>query len=92
LPDTFYVAHQGRVHTLVVERGFEVAGYQCPGCGYVGAEPVSTCPFCGGKPEAVSDAVNRVMRKVMESGGKAETVAPSEILAKAGRIGAVLRY
>ena len=92
LADTFYNAHQGRVHTLVLERGFEVDGYLCPGCGYVSSEPITKCPFCGGKPEAVAGAVNRVVQKVIQSGGKVETVAVNEALAKAGHIGAILRY
>jgi peptide subunit release factor 1 (eRF1) len=92
LADTFYVAHQGRVHTLVLERGFETNGYLCDGCGYVSAEPITKCPFCGGKPHAIEGAVNRVVEKVIESGGKVETVAANEALAKAGHVGAILRY
>ena len=92
LADTFYNAHQGRVHTLVLERGFEANGYLCPGCGYVSSEPITKCPFCGGKPEPVEGAVNRVVQKVIQSGGKVETVATSEALTKAGHIGAILRY
>ena len=92
LPDTFYVAHQGRVRTLVVERGFEAPGYLCGGCGYVSAEPVGKCPFCGGKPEPIADAVNRLVQKALDSGAKVEVVAPSEALTKAGHVGAILRY
>ena len=92
LADTFYVAHQGRVHTLVLERGFEAKGYLCDGCGYVSAEPITKCPFCGGKPHPIEGAVNRVVQKVIESGGKVDIVAPNEALAKAGHVGAILRY
>jgi peptide chain release factor subunit 1 len=92
LADTFYEAHQGRVHTLVLERGFEVNGYLCDGCGYVSAEPITKCPFCGGKPHPIEGAVNRVVGKVIASGGKVETVVANEALAKAGHVGAILRY
>jgi peptide chain release factor subunit 1 len=92
LPDTFYVAHQGRVRTLVVERGFEAPGYLCSGCGYVSAEPIGKCPFCGGKPEPIADAVNRLVQKAIDSGAKVEVVAPSDSLTKAGHMGAILRY
>jgi len=92
LADTFYVAHQGRIHTLVVQKGFEVDGYLCGGCNYVSAEPVRKCPFCGGQPERIRGAVNRVIHEVIEAGGKVETVADSETLAQAGHIGAILRY
>ena len=92
LADTFYSAHQGRVHALVLERGFEADGYLCAGCGCVSAEPITKCPFCGGKPQPIEGAVNRVVQKVTESGGKVETVAANEALAKAGHVGAILRY
>jgi peptide chain release factor subunit 1 len=92
LADTFYMAHQGRAHTLVVERGFEVEGYLCGDCGYVSADPISKCPLCGGEPQPIPDAVNRVIRQVIAVGGKVETVTDSEALAEAGQIGAVLRY
>lgn len=92
LPDTFYVAHQGRVRTLVVERGFEAPGYLCGGCGYVSAEPIGKCPFCGDKPELVADAVNRLVQKVIDSGARVHVVDPSDVLTKAGHVGAILRY
>lgn len=92
LADSFYVAHEGRVHTLIVERDFEADGYLCDGCNYVSAEPIAKCPFCGGKPQLVHGAVNRVIQRVIEAGGKVETVRGSEALAKAGHIGAILRY
>jgi len=92
LADTFYVAHQGRVHTLVVEKGFEADGYLCPGCNYVSAEPIRKCPFCGEQPQKIGGAVNRVIQEVIEAGGKVETVADNAALAQAGHIGAVLRY
>jgi peptide chain release factor subunit 1 len=92
LADTFYVAHQGRVHTLVVEKDFETEGYLCDGCGLVSAEPISKCPLCAGKPQKITDAVNRVMQKVIESGGEVRVVKDNKALAEAGRIGAVLRY
>lgn len=92
LADTFYVAHQGRAHILVVEKGFEADGYLCDGCQYVSAEPVTKCPFCGGKPHKIHGAVNRVVQRVIAAGGKVETVTENEALAKAGHIGAILRY
>jgi peptide chain release factor subunit 1 len=92
LADTFYVAHQGRVHTLVVDKDFEAEGYLCDGCGFISAEPISKCPLCAGEPQKIGDAVNRVMQKVIESGGEVKVVGNSKALVDAGRIGAVLRY
>ncbi len=92
LADTLYVAHQGRARTLVVEKGFEVAGYLCADCGYVSVDPISSCPLCGGKPHKIADVVNRVIQQVILAGGSVETVTESEALVGAGHIGAVLRY
>ena len=90
--DTFYAAHEGRVHTLVVEKGFETEGYLCEGCGYLSPQQMARCASCGGEPERVTDAVNRIVGRVIEVGGKIEVVQDSEALARAGHIGAVLRY
>jgi len=92
LADTFYVAHQGRARTLVVEKGFEAVGYLCGGCGYVSAEPIQKCPFCGGEPKEIEGAVNLVMQRVVRDGGRVETIADSEPLAEAGHVAAILRY
>lgn len=92
LADTFYAVHEGRVHTLVVEKGFESEGYVCEGCGYISLEPIIRCAACGGEPQKVGDAVNRIVRRTVEIGGKVETVEGNQALAKAGHIGAILRY
>jgi peptide subunit release factor 1 (eRF1) len=92
LADTFYVAHQGRAHTLVVEKGFEAPGYLCSDCGYVGAEPIQKCPFCGGEPREIEGAVNLAMQRVIRDGGRVETIADSGPLAEAGHVAAILRY
>jgi peptide chain release factor subunit 1 len=92
LADTLYVAHQGRARTLVLEKGFEAAGYMCADCGYVSVDPISNCPLCGGKPQEITDAVNRVIQQIILAGGSVETVIDSKALAGAGHIGAILRY
>ena len=92
LADTFYMVHQGRAHTLVLEKGFDAVGYACGDCNYVSAEPIEKCPFCGGSPRKIRGAVNWVVRRVLEGGGKVETVGDSQALKKAGHIGAILRY
>ncbi len=90
--DTFYSVHQGRVRTLVVEQDFEADGYQCMACRYISAEPITKCPFCGDRLEPITEAVNRVIRKTIEAGGRVETVVDNSALAEAGHIGAILRY
>jgi peptide chain release factor subunit 1 len=90
--DTFYAIQQGRVRTLVVEKDFEIDGYLSSGCKYISAEPIARCPFCGDTPERIPEAVNRIVRRTIEAGGRVETATDNEPLAKAGHIGAILRY
>ncbi len=93
IADTFYVVHEGRAHILVVEDDFEADGYLCRGCGYISAEPITKCPFCGGNElQLIHGAVDRVVHRVIEAGGKIQTVKNNDALAKAGHIGAILRY
>jgi len=92
LADAFYVAHQGRARELVVEQDFEAEGYLCNGCGLMSTEPLAKCPSCGGHPQQVRDAVNRLVQMVISSGGTVTTVAGSTNLAEAGHVGALLRY
>jgi peptide subunit release factor 1 (eRF1) len=92
LADTFYTLHQGRAHTLVVERGYEASGFACSECEYVSPEPIEKCPFCGGKPRKIESAVNRIIRRALQAGTRVEVIADSPALTRAGHIGAILRY
>ncbi len=92
LADTFYMVHQGRVRTLILEKGFDAEGYLCDDCDYVSAELIEKCPFCGGSPRKVEGAVNWIIRSILTAGGKVEAVTDSEALSRAGHIGAILRY
>ena len=41
---------------LVVERGYRQSGYQCAGCGYLTAQEMDRCLFCGGTFVEIPDA------------------------------------
>lgn len=92
LADTLGTVHEGRVRVLVVAKGYTARGYRCQECGYLAAQEIEVCPFCGGRTEEVDDAVDLIVRKVMEGGGEVEVVRESDELEKAGSIGAFLRY
>jgi len=91
LDDTLGAVHEGRVMTLVVSEGYRAPGYRCTGCGFVTAQFIKKCPFCGSAFEEIEDAVEHAIRKVMADGGEVEVVRDAE-LNKAGRIGGLLRY
>jgi len=92
LEETLNAIHQGRVHTLLISDGYRATGRRCKDCGYVTSQKIRACPFCAGKFEAISDAVELAVRKVMLAGGEVEVLHGKQALQKHGNIGALLRY
>ncbi len=92
LDSTLGAVHEGRVQTLLISEGFRAPGYRCQSCGYVTAQELDTCPFCGSGVEKIPDAVELAVRKVLQDGGEVEVLHDNEILKKHGDIGALLRY
>jgi hypothetical protein len=92
LDDTLGAVHAGQVLTLVVSEGFRAPGYRCLGCGYLTAQRLEDCPFCGNPIEEIDDAIEMAVRKVLTDGGEVEIIRDSQALDDAGRIGALLRY
>jgi len=92
LADTLGAVYEGRVHILLVAEGYRAAGYRCQQCGYIAAQAKKKCPFCGSRVEQIDDAVDLIVRGVIDQGGQVEVVRDSPALEKAGHIGALLRY
>lgn len=92
LDDTLGAVHEGRVQTLLVREGFRAPGYRCTGCGYLTAEEVESCPFCGNQFEEIPDAVELAVRRVMRDGGDVEILHDAGAVKEFGNIGALLRY
>ncbi|MCS7178628.1 MAG: hypothetical protein RML46_02200 [Anaerolineae bacterium] len=91
LDGTLSAAHEGRIRTLVILRGFHAPGYRCQSCGYLTAVEMDRCPFCGGVVAEISDAAEAVVTRVVEDGGEIEVVDHHPALERVG-IGALLRY
>jgi hypothetical protein len=93
LGETLEAAHEGRVQTLVVARGFHRPGYRCQNCGYITDQKLDVCPFCGGQFAEIADAAEALVTKVIEDGGKVEVVDEEEYpkIAEFG-VGALVRY
>ncbi len=92
LDRTLEALHAGRVQTLALIEGLHVPGYQCTGCGYLSTANVTPCPFCGGGFSQIQNAAEFAVRRVVDQGGKVEFLEEDSALAKAGGIGALLRY
>lgn len=91
LDETLGAVRAGRVQTLLIRDGFRAPGARCQGCGYITAQILDVCPFCGGKFETIPDAVEEAVRQVMQLGGDVEVLhqLPNTSFEN---IGALLRY
>jgi peptide chain release factor subunit 1 len=92
LDDTLRSVHEGRVQSLVIREGYRAPGYRCLGCGFITAQQHKKCSFCGNTFEKIPDAVEMVVRKVMQQGGEVEVLHDDQNTERFGHIGAILRY
>jgi peptide subunit release factor 1 (eRF1) len=74
LDDTLSAVHEGRVQTLLIREGFHAPGYRCQGCGYLTAQSIAICPFCGNAFVQIPDAVEMAVHNVMQHGGDVEVL------------------
>ena len=91
LDDTLGAAHEGRIQTLVMARGYHRPGYQCRNCAYITDQPLEVCPFCSGEFAEIPDAAEALVTKVIEDSGKVEVVGDHPRIKEFG-VGALLRY
>lgn len=83
--------HQ-RVRTLVIDEQFSVPGWRCGHCGFITANNPGQCPICKDDVEALPDGVDAAVRMALEQKVNLVIVENDEALAKAGNVGALLRY
>jgi hypothetical protein len=91
LDDTLSAAHDGRIQTLLVAEGYEAPGYRCGTCGYLTAQQLARCPFCGGTFAPFPHAVEATIEQVVSQGGKVKVIRDHAGLKEAG-VAALLRY
>jgi peptide chain release factor subunit 1 len=92
LDETLGAIHDGRVQALVIRDGYRASGYRCKGCGYITAQALTTCQFCGSQFEQIPDAVEMAVHRVMKSGGDVEVLQYEHKVDGFENIGALLRY
>jgi len=92
LDHTLGALHNGLIQTLVILDGFRARGYQCTGCGFITAQDIDTCPYCGNKFENIPDAVEMAVHQVMKLGGDVEVLHESQTAETFGNVGALLHY
>ena len=92
LDETLSAVHDGRVQALVIREGYRASGYRCRGCGYITAQQLSTCQYCGSQFDQIPDAVEMAVQRVMKAGGEVEVLQHEHAVDGFENIGALLRY
>lgn len=92
LEDTLVAVHERRVQTLLIQEGLRAPGSRCRSCGYITAQKMEECSFCGGELEQVPDVVEVAVRRIMRYGGEVEVLHDDMALGELEHIGALLRY
>ncbi len=83
---------RGQLQTLLVDRNYRPPGWRCPACDWAGLEPVEECPFCGGKPVPIADAVGELVRLAILQSTVVEVAEGIPALEAAGGVAAQLRF
>ena len=83
-----------RVHTLVYGAGAAIHGAECDACRWMTVGEVAVCPRCGGGVHAGTELVERMVHRVLATGGRVEEVRgpASRIMRKWEGVAALLRY
>lgn len=92
LDQTLSAVHDGRVQSLVIQEGYQAAGYHCLGCGFMTANELPKCQYCGSDFEKIPDAVEMAVHHVLKGGGDVEVLQQEHIIDGFKNIGALLRY
>lgn len=93
LDDVASCAVQGRIRKLAVASGYQCGGYRCRDCGQLFTAANGCCPYCNGAMEEIPRLVDLVVQMAAAQGALVEVVRQGHpVLARAGQIGALLRY
>jgi len=92
LDETLSAVHDGRVQALIIQDGYQEAGFRCLGCGFLTAVELPKCQICGSSFEKIPDAVELAVHNVMKGGGEVEVLQQDHKVSGFKNIGALLRY
>lgn len=83
-------ANQRAIDRLVINAADTVAGFTCPGCGWL-SQTGGPCPVCGGAPRPVPDLVDAVAERARADGGTVRYVVGESPITPA-RVAAFTRF
>ncbi len=92
LSDVLTALQQGNVHKIYVLSTVTTPGMACTQCGAITPDHNQICPYCGGSMQRVPYMLDLAIQKAIEQGARVDMLEEAPQLAKAGGIGALMRY
>jgi peptide chain release factor subunit 1 len=92
IEDVLFNLQEGKVMDLIFHKDLSASGYKCSNCNFLTTQKITTCPYCSGNFDKVNYIIDFASQKAVELGARIEVITKSEELAKAGGIGAILRF
>lgn len=89
--DVILAANEGRIHRLLIEDGFDQAGWRCTNCDSLGLGALATCGYCGEEAKVVQLG-EELVRRVLEADGEVDVMPPDARLHHYHGVAAVLRH
>lgn len=92
LEDVLTNIQEGKVMNLVFLKDIVANGFRCINCNFLTSQEINACPYCAGKLDRVNYLIDLTAQKAVEQGAIIKVITESNELAKAGGIGAFLRF
>jgi peptide subunit release factor 1 (eRF1) len=94
LADTLSALNKGQIGTLVYSEGAAFEGRQCWVCRRLYGDERRGCSYCSLPMQPVPDLLERIIERVVETGGDVEQVRgeAAQQMKGVGSIGAILRF
>lgn len=92
LDNVIQALQEQRVMKLMVLKGYDAPGYNCPSCGFLNVQKADSCPYCRNEIKRVDHMVDLAAGKAIQQSSLFKVVEESKKLKEAGGIGAFLRF
>jgi peptide chain release factor subunit 1 len=83
---------EGKVMKLVFLRDMTARGFKCSNCHFLTVQAIKFCPYCRRKFEEIHYLIDFAVQMAIEQGALIKVITKSNEFAKAGGIGAFLRF
>lgn len=92
LEDVLANLQEGKVMRLVFLKDMTASGFKCSNCHFLTVQAIKFCPYCKGEFEGVHYMVDFAAQKAVEQGALIKVITENREFARAGGIGAFLRF